>query len=415
MVICDPNSLRINDSPALYRAQQESLPYMFLYICSESGTTSLRFSYTASIVESFKRRCPKLHINDINVLSRLKADHNISQVFTNLSPHTYSRNIVNYCIEHDIKCTVCQQGLLKSWDHYTKTGKVHCTFTSFLTAYTESNTRPLTQSKPLGNDALFFKQYDKKPVVPAAPHKLLHYYDTDPVRLPVTLDFVKTSVVPSYDAKRDILYGNHTSGLSHYLAAGIITTNEIRSIVKSEHSFGFVRQLLWREYSYYLHYHYPHMHEESVCKRDYTRAKDEVYYRLLNAWIHGRTGYELIDAIMMQLKYTGYINNRMRLIVSSFLTRNMRISWYDGYCHFMNYLIDADESNNSMGWQWISGNGRAKFNPTLIIAPHVQQKKFDPNKQFINIWSQYVNSRPDPIIDWEKSCAEYRATLKSKS
>ena len=158
----------------------------------------------------------------------------------------------------------------------------------------------------------------------------------------------------------------------------------------------YVRQLGWREFAYHLLYHFPRTPEEPL--RDEFRAlpwrKDS---RGLRLWQRGRTGYGIVDAGMNELWTTGWMHNRVRMIVASFLVKDLLISWREGARWFWDTLVDADLANNTLGWQWVAGCGADAAPYFRIFNPAMQEEKFDPNGVYVRRWTR--EPRPAPIVD----------------
>ncbi|MBP6104033.1 MAG: deoxyribodipyrimidine photo-lyase [Gammaproteobacteria bacterium] len=138
----------------------------------------------------------------------------------------------------------------------------------------------------------------------------------------------------------------------------------------------FVRQLVWREFSYYLLYHFPELPYKNF-QRKFDRFPWQNDTSLLKSWQKGQTGYPIVDAGMRELWQTGTMHNRVRMIVGSFLVKNLNLDWRHGAAWFWDCLVDADLANNSAGWQWIAGSGADAAPYFRIFNPITQGEKFD--------------------------------------
>jgi deoxyribodipyrimidine photo-lyase len=139
----------------------------------------------------------------------------------------------------------------------------------------------------------------------------------------------------------------------------------------------FLSELGWREFSYYLLYHFPHLPRKNFQPKfdQFPWQQDD---RFLKAWQKGQTGYPIVDAGMREMWQTGYMHNRVRMIVASFLVKNLRLHWLEGEAWFWDCLADADLANNSAGWQWVAGSGADAAPYFRIFNPVTQGEKFDP-------------------------------------
>ena len=216
--------------------------------------------------------------------------------------------------------------------------------------------------------------------------------------------FFKTSLT-NYKEDRDYLGIIGTSKLSPYLRFGEITSNQIISKFKfhadhnlNKHEEHFIKELYWREFSYYILFHFPHVTKKPFNKK-YNNFKWNKNYGInLNKWKKGETGIRIVDAAMNELWETGYMHNRTRMITASFLTKNLFIPWQEGERWFRDTLLDADIANNTMGWQWVSGCGTDAAPYFRIFNPVLQEKKFDPNNQYTKKWLKNFKDYQDGDI-----------------
>ncbi len=171
----------------------------------------------------------------------------------------------------------------------------------------------------------------------------------------------------------------------------------------------FLRELVWREFSYHLLHHWPEIPEIpfNPSFAAFPWRKDEA---ALEAWQRGRTGYPIVDAGMRQLWHTGWMHNRVRMIVASFLTKHLLVSWQDGARWFWDTLVDADLANNSASWQWVAGCGADAAPYFRIFNPILQGRKFDPAGSYVRKWVPELAKLPDAALHapWEsRTVARY--------
>ena len=192
-----------------------------------------------------------------------------------------------------------------------------------------------------------------------------------------------------YKKGRDYPGGNQTSKLSVNLHFGEISPHQIWESASNIGRFNaceedvnhFLSELIWREFSYYLLYHFPDLPRKNFQAKFDTFAW-ESNQKLLSAWKQGKTGYPIIDAGMRELWQTGYMHNRVRMIVASFLVKNLRIHWHQGEDWFWDCLVDADLASNSASWQWVAGSGADAAPYFRIFNPILQGEKFDSDGQY---------------------------------
>ena len=199
-----------------------------------------------------------------------------------------------------------------------------------------------------------------------------------------------------YGSERDRPDHDGTSSLSPHLHFGEISPRRVWHAVR-ERAGGkpaakltgspevFLRELGWREFASHLLYHFPHT-TDAPLRADYARfpwADDPVG---LAAWQRGRTGFPIVDAGMRQLWATGWMHNRVRMIVASFLVKDLRVTWLEGARWFWNTLVDADLAANTLGWQWAAGCGADAAPYFRVFNPTTQGTKFDPDGTYVRRW-----------------------------
>jgi deoxyribodipyrimidine photo-lyase len=147
----------------------------------------------------------------------------------------------------------------------------------------------------------------------------------------------------------------------------------------------FIAELGWREFAHHLLYHFPHTASEPL-RAEFAHFPWRRNRDWLKAWQSGKTGYPLIDAGMRELWHTGWMHNRVRMAVASFLVKDLLISWQEGARWFWDTLVDADLAQNTLGWQWTAGCGADAAPFFRIFNPTTQAKKFDPDGAYIRRW-----------------------------
>ena len=198
----------------------------------------------------------------------------------------------------------------------------------------------------------------------------------------------------------------NVSRLSPYLHFGQISPNiawhraaEAGAFITNEQSLDtFMSELGWREFSYYLLYHFPKLPTDNLQVRFNLFPWAENTDADLQAWQQGKTGYPLVDAGMRELYTTGYMHNRVRMVVGSFLVKNLLIHWHKGEQWFWDCLVDADLASNSAGWQWIAGCGADAAPFFRIFNPITQSEKFDKQGSYIRRYVPELAGMPEKYI-----------------
>ena len=204
----------------------------------------------------------------------------------------------------------------------------------------------------------------------------------------------------AYPVQRDIPSAAGTSRQSPYLHFGLISPRTVWAVCQHDPSTGseiFLRQMIWREFAIYSLFHQPQMATTSILGKfaNFPWTNNPEHIR---AWQMGQTGYPLVDAGMRELWHTGWMHNRTRMIVGSFLVKNLNVDWRHGAAWFWQTLVDADQANNSMGWQWVSGCGIDPSPFFRIFNPMLQAKKFDPMGVYTRRWVPQLQNLPDKYL-----------------
>lgn len=194
-----------------------------------------------------------------------------------------------------------------------------------------------------------------------------------------------------------------TSRLSPHLHFGEIAPWRVVHALEAARKAGtaadidaYVRELGWREFAHHLLHHFPATTDENLNPRFATFAWARRDPRRIEAWRRGRTGVPIVDAGMRELWHTGWMHNRVRMIVGSWLCKHMRLHWLEGARWFWDTLVDADLANNTLGWQWIAGTGADASPYFRVFNPVTQAQKFDPSGAYIAQWVPELAGLPLP-------------------
>ena len=266
-----------------------------------------------------------------------------------------------------------------------------------------SNARSIKfASKSNGNDELSLEAALKKFTI-INPNILVHGGRKEALKMLQTA--VKTQ--QHYSSTHNDLF-KPTTQLSAYIKFGCISIREVYEAFRKNRDL--IRQLIWRDFYMNILFSFPHV-LGSAMKPNYNKIKWHHNAKWLKAWESGQTGYPVVDACMRQLNETGYMHNRGRLIVASFLTKTLLISWEEGEKIFAKKLTDYDPASNNGNWQWIAGSGADSQPYFRIFNPWEQGIHFDPNAEYIKKWIPELDSVPAKAIhSWFKmhNTAEYK-------
>ncbi|MDP4827785.1 MAG: DNA photolyase family protein [Flavobacteriales bacterium] len=227
---------------------------------------------------------------------------------------------------------------------------------------------------------------------------------------------IDDSILTQYENRRDIPAVRGTSRLSIHLRFGTVS---VRTLVMRAQELGatkWLTELIWRDFYQCILYHFPHTVDQSF-KPAYDRIpwrNDEAEFE---KWCRGTTGFPLVDAGMRELNATGFMHNRVRMLVASFLTKHLLIDWRWGERYFAEKLLDFDLASNIGGWQWASGSGCDAAPYFRVFSPASQQEKFDPNYTYVKKWVAEwgTNAYPKPMVDHamarQRAIDTYKAAL----
>jgi deoxyribodipyrimidine photo-lyase len=244
----------------------------------------------------------------------------------------------------------------------------------------------------------------------------------------IILEKLKSGKFDNYDSERDYPYLDKTTKLSAYIKFGCVSIREIYYTLPLTH--GIIRELYWHDFYAIITNYFPYVLNGQSFIKKYEKVKWNNNNDLLEKWKNGLTGFPLVDAAMRQLKICGWMHNRCRMVVASFLVKNLLIDWRKGELHFAKSLVDYDPSSNNGGWQWCASTGTDSQPYFRIFSPTLQMKRFDNNCDYIKKWipelkdvsnkiilnwetKQYPNiNYPKPIVDVKETSKLFIKTFK---
>ena len=238
--------------------------------------------------------------------------------------------------------------------------------------------------------------------------KLQAYWEVSEDAAIKQLDEFLAKPVEDYDTNRDLPMVEGTSRLSPYLHWGLIGPRQVMHRLHAQHDLRapgpqiFAKEIYWREFAYNVLYHFPHT-PDGPLQEKYADFPWEYDQSVLRLWQRGQTGYPIVDAGMRELYETGWMHNRVRMIVSSLLVKHLLQDWRDGARWFWDTLVDADLASNTLGWQWSGGCGADAAPYFRIFNPMTQGKKFDPEGDYVRRWVPELARLPAKYIHepWE--------------
>lgn len=425
------HDLRLDDNPGLTKAAQTRRPLWPIFICSPTkadewpaGLASqwwLHFSLQA-LTHTLQHRGADLHLyagEAKSILLRLCHQLSCHTIYFNqsLTPYqqAHDQHLIKELAKHSISCHVFFDNLLLDpATTTTQQGTPYKVFTPFWKKHSRDVTPPppLTLPKKLvtpdrGPAAGLVR--DCQVIDKRRHYTYQHYWQPGSQGAQKQLTIFIHEGLAHYQDDRDFPALNHTSRLSPHLHFGEISPRQIwhqvqQYVLAGNHArqlenqaAAFLRQLYWRDFAYHLLHHFPHTDKKPLNTKfaPFPWSEDQGH---LQAWQQGQTGYPLIDAGMRQLSASGFMHNRVRMLVASFLTKDLLLPWQRGAKWFWDNLVDADLANNTFGWQWSAGCGADAAPYFRIFNPVLQSKKFDAQGRYIKQWVPELQSLPWPWI-----------------
>tara|TARA_B100001179_G_C18550894_1_gene385996 strand:- start:116 stop:1249 length:1134 start_codon:yes stop_codon:yes gene_type:complete len=223
-------------------------------------------------------------------------------------------------------------------------------------------------------------------------------------------------LIDEYAENRDFPDRDATSKLSTYLRFGLVSIRKIMKQAYEGPGYTFMNELIWREFFMQILWHYPHTATQAFREKydavPWRNNEDE-----FEKWKEGKTGFPIVDAGMRELNETGYMHNRVRMIVASFLTKHLLIDWRWGEKYFAEKLFDYEMASNVGNWQWAAGSGVDAQPYFRVFNPHTQFEKFDPQGEYVRTWVPeyfgvgYVSEMVDHKEARERAIETYKTAI----
>ncbi len=431
------NDLRFHDNAALYEAALRGHPVLLVYIfdpldkgpsaLGEASRVWLEHSL-ARFGEEAKRRGFGWVIRSGSPLEVLKSLHRetlASHLMWNrryepdgVEMDTEVRDVFQ---EIGVEVLTCRGNLLvEPCQLLTKKGSPFLVFTPYWQAFQKACPDVAEAPEPYPAKPFAADIYSLSPEELPLTSKLLHWpkkildiWHPGEESALHTLEQFCLHSLRWYDTKRDVPADDVTSHLSPYLHFGEISPRRIWNMILAHERYirhpacsspgeAFLRQLGWREFAHAVLYHFPTI-AHTPFREEFQTVKWQKNGAAVKRWQEGKTGIPIVDAGMRQLWETGWIHNRVRLIVASFLVKHLLHSWEEGMAWFWDTLVDADLANNSFNWQWVAGCGVDGAPFFRIFNPVIQSKRFDPDGTYIRKHVPELKALPPEWIHapWE--------------
>ncbi|OCX51257.1 deoxyribodipyrimidine photolyase [Mucilaginibacter sp. PPCGB 2223] len=405
--------LRLDDNAGLYHALRSGHPVLPLFIFDTAILDKLedkddaRATFIYQTLSALSLQLKKYH-SDILVKyntvthawDEVLKEYNITEVYTNHDYEPYARErdaairkklAVSGIALHSYK----DQVIFEKNEVVKNDGKPYTVFTPYKRRWYEKLKPFYLQSYPT-------EKY------------LRNLYNTESLKMPSLqqIGFTESraafpdkeyrSVIKNYAETRD--FPAQPKGTSHiglHLRFGTVSIRKLASDAYQADDKTWLNELIWREFYMMILYHFPKTAGHAF-KPEYDNITWRNNEHEFEAWCKGQTGYPLVDAGMRELNATGYMHNRVRMVVASFLSKHLLIDWRWGERYFARKLLDYEMASNVGGWQWAAGSGTDAAPYFRVFNPEIQLKKFDPNLEYVKKWvPEYADfsTYPKPIVE----------------
>ena len=420
--------LRLDDNCGLFNALSSDKKVLPIFIFDEDILNKLpkddsRVSFLHQELENIQEQLLKInssisvfHGKPVEIFKDLLEKYSIDTVFTN---HDYEP----YAIKRDLEIkdflesknssfkTFKDQVIFERAEIVKKDGTAYKVYTPYSKKWIEA-----FQLQRI----LFFPSEEKlENLIKNETHQFLSLEEIGFIASSIKVASYKVdaTLIDTYEETRNFPAKNSTSRLGTHLRFGTVSIRKMVDKASKSNNNTFLKELIWREFFMQILWHFPHTTKESF-KPQYDRILWRNNEEEFNAWCQGKTGYPLVDAGMRELNQTGFMHNRVRMLVGSFLCKHLLIDWRWGEAYFAEKLHDYEQSSNIGNWQWVAGTGVDASPYFRVFNPTTQILKFDKNLEYINKWVPdfqeltYSKEIVDHKIARERCLKTYKAALQ---
>jgi len=414
--------IRLDDNAGLYHALKDGLPVLPVFIfdrnildkLEEKRDGRVEFIHQAltAMQQKLVDRGASLKVFygfPEKIFADILHDYSIQKVFTNHDYESYAKerdgSVSSLLEKNNVKLLTFKDQVIFEKEEVVKSdGSPYVVFTPYSRLWLSKLAEFYIKSYPSEKYAdRFFRQPEN--IIPTLQEMGFHQagYSFPPA-------VSEESLIRDYQRRRDFPAEKGTSKMGIHLRFGTISIRKLvsRAIPISE---TYLKELIWREFYQMILWNFPRVGQGRAFKIEYEQIEWRNNENEFDAWRTGFTGYPIVDAGMRELNATGFMHNRVRMIVASFLTKHLLIDWRWGEAYFAEKLLDYDLASNNGGWQWAAGSGCDAAPYFRIFNPSLQAKKFDPESKYIHKWVPELNGFGylEPIVNHEfarKRCLE---------
>lgn len=390
--------LRLADNVGLFNALKGGLPVMPVFIFDKNILDKLedksdrRVEFIHAALENLQRELIVIgasmnvfYGSPENIFEKLLEQYQVETVFTNhdYEPYAMKRDetITSLLLKYGATFKTFKDQVIFEKDEVVKDdGKPYTVFTPYSRKWKSRLTQNDLQEC---NTQQYLQNFYKQPEQPLPSIESIGFVKTG---LAFPSKIVQNDIIMHYTENRNFPgIANSTSKMGVHLRFGTISIRQLAKVAQQLNET-FLNELIWRDFYHAILWHFPKVGMGQSFKSDYDRIQwrnNEVEFA---HWCEGNTGYPIVDAGMRELNATGFMHNRVRMIVASFLTKHLLIDWRWGEAYFAQKLLDFDLAANNGGWQWASGSGCDAAPYFRVFNPYLQTEKFDKSFTYIKKW-----------------------------
>jgi len=420
--------LRLDDNAALYQALKSENPVLLVFIFDQNILNKLE-SKTDARVDFIHQQLTKINDQLVKKGSSLLikyntaekaweeivANFNIHSVYANHDYEPYAKkrdeHISAFLEKNGITFHTFKDQVVFEKDEIKKAdGTPYTVFTPYYKQWQQKLNAFYLKSYPVSK---YFGNLCKTKAFELPSLEDIGFTYTD-VKFP-TVNFAEK--LDGYEKDRDYPAKNATTHIGLHLRFGTVSIRKVASEAIAQKADKWVSELAWREFYMMILWHFPHTITKSF-KPDYDRIQWKNNEKEFELWCKGETGYPLVDAGMRELNATGFMHNRVRMVVASFLCKHLLIDWRLGEAYFAAKLLDYEQASNVGGWQWACGSGNDAAPYFRVFNPELQLKKFDPKMEYVFKWAPEYRKAllPVPIVEHDfarkRALETYKKALK---
>jgi len=403
--------LRLHDNKGFFRALQseEKILPIFIFdteilkkIPKDDARISFIFSELKAMnthLESFETEIKMFHGNPKDIFKSLLNKFKIVKVYTNhdYEPYAIKRDLVikELLAKNKIDFQTYKDQVIFERNEITKKdGKPYVVYTPYSKKWLEKYQTSKPEYYPSEDYLIRLYKKTKSKIITLSD---LGFIETN---IPIKNYIFNSRIINEYEETRNFPALDNTSKLGPHLRFGTVSIRQMVSRADEQENKIFLKELIWREFFMQILWHFPHTHKNSF-KSKYDRIIWRNNEEEFKKWCDGNTGYPMVDAGMRQLNKTGFMHNRVRMLVGSFLCKHLLIDWRWGEAYFAEKLHDYEMSSNVGNWQWVAGTGVDASPYFRIFNPTSQIQKFDKELKYIKKWVPDFQelTYPSPMVE----------------